>query len=155
MPPRKRATQTFASSSGAGSTPSATQSSVAETIAVLRTVMRLMDVSNREVERRLGLSPSYLSRLFAGTIEVRLQHILDITQALGLRPDEFFRLAFPKPPAPPSEAFTSLQETIAPFQRVPPVESAPGEEGIELLVQKSLRKLLVQAPSEVEELPHA
>ena len=111
----------------------------------------------RDIERQLGLCPSYLSRLFAGAIELRLQHILDITQALRLRPDEFFRIAFPKPPDPPSEAFTRLQQALAPFQPVtPPVSGTPpGEEGIDMLLLKSLRKLLVQTPSEVEEFPHA
>lgn len=149
MPAKKSAVLTLASPSGAASSDS-------QVLAVLRRVMRLMDVSYRDVERRLGLSPSYLSRLFAGSIELRLQHILDITQVLGLRPDEFFQIAFPKPPDPPSEAFASLQTALAPFQRVPPlVASTSGEEGIELLVLKSLRKLLGQTPSQVEEIPHA
>lgn len=153
MPATKPATRALASPSGAGST---TLPSDSQAIAVLRMVMRLMDVSYRDIERQLGLSPSYLSRLFAGAIELRLQHILDITQVLGLRPDEFFRIAFPTPPDPPSVAFARLQEALAPFLRVtPPVSGAPAEGEIDLLVLKSLRKLLVPAPSEVEEFPHA
>ena len=37
---------------------------------VLRTSIRLLGLTNREIERRLGLTPSYVSRIFSGTIEL-------------------------------------------------------------------------------------
>lgn len=120
-------------------------------ITILQTAMRLLGVSNREAERKLGLSPSYLSRLFSGSIELRVQHIFDIGEALGLRPDEIARIAFPEPPSPPTEAFTKLREILAPFQRVDDRPSKDKEEAIELLVTRSLRRLLASAPSDSSE----
>jgi transcriptional regulator with XRE-family HTH domain len=81
-----------------------------------QTALRLLNLSNREVERRMGLSPSYLSRLFGGTIELKVQHVLAICDAAGLHPVEFFRLAYPEAPEPPSEAATALFAAVRPFR---------------------------------------
>lgn len=121
---------------------------VKRVIHLLRTSMRILDVSNREVERRLGLSPSYLSRLFSGAIELRLEHVLDITRAIGLRPEEFFRLAFPDHAEPPSEAATQLREVLREFQ--PPARAAgaapqPSPEEIEQRILDSVRRLLAES----------
>jgi hypothetical protein len=63
--------------------------------ALLKTAIQLSGASNRDVERRLGLSAGYLSRLFSGGIEFKVKHVLDVSEVIELDPAEFFHLALP------------------------------------------------------------
>jgi transcriptional regulator with XRE-family HTH domain len=116
---------------------------------VLRTAMKILDITNREVEKKLGLSYGYLSRLFAGAIDLKMEHVLDICQAIGLRPAEFFHLAYPRMQVPGTPAAAKLRDVLQGFQ--PPVGNGetpepmpPGlsHEEIESMMLSSLRKLL-------------
>lgn len=116
---------------------------------VLRTAMKILDITNREVEKKLGLSYGYLSRLFAGAIELKIEHILDICQAIGLRPAEFFHLAYPRVPIPGTPAATKLRDVLQGFQpqgtdgeEPDPLHPGLSHEEIERMMLASLRKLL-------------
>lgn len=120
-------------------------------LTVLRTSMRILGVTNREIEKRLGVSVGYLSRLFHGSVELKVEHVLAITQAIGLHPAEFFHLLYPQPPARPSEAAQKLRSALEGFRPAPPPlqtapekpgARAPSEEELERLMMSSLRKLL-------------
>jgi transcriptional regulator with XRE-family HTH domain len=115
-------------------------------IRVLTTAMRILDLSNREVERRLHLSPSYLSRLFNGLIELRVEHLLAISRAIGLKPAEFFYLAYPKRPDPPSEASLQLRRVLQELQPPLPGPSSQmvrgSDEEIEKQIQEAVHRLL-------------
>jgi cyanate lyase len=92
------------------------QEEIHRLIEVLRVAMRLLDVSNRDIEKKLGLSYGYLSRLFAGTIELKVEHGLQIVEVLGLTPAEFFHIAYPPhSTSPPSEAAIRIREILAGF----------------------------------------
>ncbi len=69
---------------------------IARIAELLKTAIRLSGASNREVERRLGLSAGYLSRLFSGGIELKVKHVLDIGEVIELDAGEFFQLVFPR-----------------------------------------------------------
>ncbi len=62
---------------------------------VLQTLMRMLAVSNREVERRLGLQHGTVSRLLNGQIEAKLETVLGVARALGLEYDELFAIVYP------------------------------------------------------------
>lgn len=115
-------------------------------IQMLRVAMRILDVSNRDIEKQLGLSYGYLSRLFSGAIELKVEHILQILEVLGLTPAEFFQLAYPRRPSPPSEAATRMRTIldgfgpIAPEERPPAPEVSPDE--LEKTVSRVLQKML-------------
>lgn len=112
--------------------------------------MRILGFKNADVERKLGWSTSYLSRLFSGGIELRFEHVLDISKALGLRMEELFRFAYPDRGETPSEAALRLKEATGSFQWLPqppsppPPPPAPNEADLERLMARSLRKLLAQ-----------
>jgi transcriptional regulator with XRE-family HTH domain len=89
-------------------------------IRVLKSAIRAANLRNRDVERTLGLSASYLSRLFAGTIELRFEHILKIAEAVGLKPFEIIHAIYPAPKDPPSEAMVHLQEILRHLKPPPP-----------------------------------
>ena len=113
-------------------------------IRVLTTAMRILDLSNREIEKRLHLSPSYLSRLFNGLIELRAEHLVAISRAIGLTPAEFFHLAYPKRPDPPSEASLQLRRVLQELQPPPPAPSSPllREDEIEKKIEETVQRLL-------------
>ena len=115
---------------------------------LLRTVTRLLGITNREIEKRMGLSFGYLSRLFNGTINLRAEHIVQIADAIGLHPAEFFQLAYPRGgPQPKTQAASRLYEILngygpGPLRTVLPPTPAPSQEEIERLMTASIRKLL-------------
>lgn len=112
-------------------------------IRVLTTAMRILDISNREVERRLNLSPSYLSRLFNGLIELRAEHLLAISRAIGLKPAEFFYLAYPKRPEPPSDAAQQLRKVLQELSPAPAAQaSRTSDEELEKKIQAVVQRHL-------------
>jgi transcriptional regulator with XRE-family HTH domain len=124
---------------------------VAHMIAIIRTAMRILGFKNADVERKLGWSTSYLSRLYSGGIELRFEHVLDISKALGLRTEELFRFAYPDRGEAPTEAALRLQEAAGSFQWLPqrpapppPPPPATTEADLDRLMARSLRKLLAQ-----------
>jgi transcriptional regulator with XRE-family HTH domain len=112
---------------------------------VLRTSIRLLGLTNREIERRLELTPSYVSRLFAGALELKMEHVLSISRAMGLQPWEFFELAYPRRSDAPSEAFRSIRNLLRDMQPSPepsPYQTGLTPEEIEEKIQSSVRKAL-------------
>jgi transcriptional regulator with XRE-family HTH domain len=114
---------------------------------ILRTAIRLLGLSNREVERRLGMTPSYLGRIFSGTIELKMEHVLGIARALGLAPAELFELTYPRRPDPPSESAKTIRKLLRDMQPPEP-ESRPApapaisEEELQRKIQESVRQAL-------------
>ena len=72
-------------------------------IRVLRQAMRILGYRYQDVEKKLGVAPGYLSRLFRGVIDLRFDHVVEIARAIGLKPEELFQISFCQAPKPPSE----------------------------------------------------
>jgi hypothetical protein len=126
-------------------------------IQILRSAMRVLGYTNREVEAKLHVSGGYLTRLFNGTMELRFEHIVDISRAIGLDPEEIFHLAYPHPRNPPTEAAQRLRETFAPRPSDPgeaPAGSAGKPEetaastGLEQEMERMMKKVLARFFSE-------
>jgi transcriptional regulator with XRE-family HTH domain len=110
---------------------------------VVKTSIRALGLSLREVERRLGMSRGYLSRLFAGEMDLKVDHVVEIAEALGVEPEELFRLAFPSSPAEPGPAALRLRESFGvPAESPQPETGAPSalEREIEQIVNRALGK---------------
>lgn len=111
------------------------QEEVRRLLDLLRTLMRMLGFSNREVERRMGLNHGSVSRVFSGIIEAKLELVLGAARAIGLEYDEFFALAYPdlRPPERESEAarrIRSMLEDLRPLgsrlgRPAPPPEAPP------------------------------
>lgn len=121
-------------------------------LSVLRTVIRGLGYTYLDVATKLDLSSGYLSRLFSGKIELKFDHIVEISRALGFEPEEVIQLAFPQRKGPPSEAALRYQALAQSSSGASlPMLGGPGvsEEEIERVVLNVLRKLVdAQAPSQ-------
>ncbi|HEX6900603.1 MAG TPA: helix-turn-helix transcriptional regulator [Thermoanaerobaculia bacterium] len=116
---------------------------------LVKTVMRMLGVTNRELARRLGINPSHLSRILNGQLELKVEHLLNMSAAMGLQPDEFFRLAYPTRTEPPTESAQVLRgllpEGAALAPPSPPASAGAAmgitAEEIDRRIQESVRKL--------------
>lgn len=126
-------------------------------ITVIRTAMKLLGYTNRDLERKLGLSASYLSRLFSGMMELRFEHVVDLSQSMGLDVAEMLHFAFPTLPDPPTEAAVKIREAMSRFSAAgaprivpdpPPPPPPSAEEKLEKAVAKLVRKLLNEVAAE-------
>lgn len=141
---------------------------VARLTSLLRDAIKLSKTSNRAVERNLGLSSGYLSRLFAGVMELRVQHVLDICRVIGFAPGEFFRAAYPSAdgqegpgsklrqalerlhPLNDNEPAARKPEPLAAADPAAQPEARMNEDDMEKLLLAVLRRLLTQGPDNAE-----
>jgi transcriptional regulator with XRE-family HTH domain len=84
---------------------------------MLKAGMKVLGFTNRDVERKLGLSGSYLSRLFSGMIDLKVEHVVAISRVIGVEPAEMFQLSFPKTRKPMSPAGARFKEALEEFVR--------------------------------------
>jgi transcriptional regulator with XRE-family HTH domain len=106
----------------------------------LKKAINAFGLTLKEVENRLGLSRGYLSRLFGGQIDIKVDHVVQIGEVLGVEPDELFRLAFPGV-NPPSQKALHLREVfgVTAPEPAPPTPSALERE-IEEIVRRAMAK---------------
>lgn len=126
-----------------------TNAEILRILDLLRTLIRILGLSNREIERRAGFSPSYLSRLFGNYLELKYEHVLEISRALGITPREFFELAYPDNAEASTESMKRIRgvlQNMQPARPVPieaPPKAAPGlsAEEVERRIQEALRQV--------------
>jgi transcriptional regulator with XRE-family HTH domain len=116
---------------------------------VLRSVVRVLGYTYNDIAGKLGVGSGYLSRLFAGKIELKVDHVVSIAKAIGLEPEEILHLAWPQPKNPPSLAAARYRELVAgaePTRRPAAWAAEPSAEGdVEAAVAKALQRLLAPA----------
>ncbi len=61
---------------------------------LLEALVRVQKVSVRALERRLGFGGGTLNRIFSGRIDLKVRHILLVLEDLGVKPAQFFELAY-------------------------------------------------------------
>jgi len=65
-------------------------------VELLGRLVKLSGRSQRSLEAELALGSSVLGKILNGTIRPQLGYVLMISDAIGVPPGEFFRLAYPK-----------------------------------------------------------
>jgi transcriptional regulator with XRE-family HTH domain len=86
---------------------------------MLKAAVRFTGFSHRKIEREMGLSTGYLSRILSGKVELRIQHVLGVCRAIGLPPSAFFEAAYPSRELDPETA-----RLVAALQELLPAEDA-------------------------------
>src|SRR6185436_3471481 len=76
---------------------------------LLEALMRLENLTIRDVERRLGWAKGTLNRIFSGRIELKVRHLLMLASVFGLSAEQFFLLAYARMP----EGTTMAQRALA------------------------------------------
>jgi transcriptional regulator with XRE-family HTH domain len=107
--------------------------------------LRILGISNRELARRLEMSPSYVSKLFSGSSELRLDHLVRICKVIGLDPGEFFALAYPVRPtttATGAQLRSLLQGSALPPAAPDPPARVFREEEVQAMLKAALEKLM-------------
>jgi len=122
---------------------------------VLRSAVRVLGYTFNDVAEKLGVGSGYLSRLFAGKIELKVDHVVNIARAIGFEPEEILHLAYPRVREPQSVAAQQYQTLIlggkpsssgAPQDGARSVEAAGEASGdIDAAVARALQKLLAPA----------
>lgn len=111
---------------------------------ILKTSIHTLGLTLKEVESRLGLSRGYLSRLFAGEMDLKIDHVVQIAEVLGVEPEEFFRLAFSASETEPTQKALRLREAfgVTAPQAAPQEPQAPSrlEQAIEEIVNRAMAK---------------
>jgi transcriptional regulator with XRE-family HTH domain len=115
-------------------------------LGVLRTLMRMLGFSNREVERRLGLHPSSLTRFFNGQVEAKMETVLGIVRSIGLNYGEFFTFAYPA--SADDEGSEAAQRVGALVEGLKPARSRPAtkttQPALDQLIEQLLKRLKTQ-----------
>lgn len=122
--------------------------------AVLRDAVRLSSWTNRDIERKFGWSAGYLSRLFGGRIDLRIEHVLLICSTIGMKPGDLFRIACPYADGT-TTAFGNIVHALSrlhpqkkaepePPPAAPEPEAKTSEQDLENAVLRALRKILVE-----------
>ena len=60
---------------------------------VLRQAIRAAGLSVTEIERRLGVGPKSLRRVFGGQVDLKFRHLIAVLGVIGMSQEEFFNLA--------------------------------------------------------------
>jgi transcriptional regulator with XRE-family HTH domain len=96
---------------------------------LLSAAVKFSNITQREVERKLGLCSGSLSRLFSGGIELKVKQILDICEVIGFSPSRFFHAAYPQREEESGEAWRlqRLLEQLHPAQGTESAEPEPAE----------------------------
>jgi hypothetical protein len=121
-------------------------------IQTLRSAIRVLGFTYKDIEGTIGVSGGYITRLFNGTLELRFEHVIDIGRALGLEPAEVFQLAYPHPRNPPSAAAQRLRATFPPpsydssVPSPPPVApahtGAPNDSAISSALEQEMERMM-------------
>ena len=116
---------------------------------VLRSAIRILGYTYNDVALKLGVGSGYLSRLFAGKIELKIDHVVNIAKAIGFEPEEILQLAWPQLRNPPSQAAARYRELVSGAEPARGIGSWPAEPpapvNVEAAVAKALQRLLAPA----------
>jgi transcriptional regulator with XRE-family HTH domain len=109
--------------------------------------MRVLGYTFSDVAEKLGVGSGYLSRLFAGKIELKFDHVVNISRAIGFEPEEILHLAYPRVKEPQTLAAQQYQALLtggdSARPAAPPPSGAPDD--VDAAVARAIRKLLSPA----------
>jgi hypothetical protein len=120
---------------------------------LLSTLIRVSGHTKQTLERKLGWSGGYLSRLLSGVIDLKMRHVVLICEALDIEPGELFRMAYPRRPLaggrPDAAPSRNLLEMFRRAGRAGPPPPPPlSDEELDRRIRASLTKILGEMEGE-------
>ncbi len=118
---------------------------VQRVLALLKRAIRSSGLSQKEVDRKIGVQPGYLSQVMIGRLDLKAKHLLRALEAIQVDPAGFFNLAFPVDRSRPQTAGDTLPLAAAtPLRPAPtPVEpDSPADDDFRRLVARALAEEL-------------
>ena len=113
---------------------------------LLRTIVRMLGYTNRDVERRAGLNHATAVRYFRGEGEPKLEFVLAVAKAIGLDYWEFFDIAYPQrqEPSAGGQRLRRLLHQLVPSSKPAEKPALQGKELEELLeeMRRNLQALV-------------
>ena|SRR6185295_3464200 len=114
---------------------------------LLKVCLKILGITNREIARRLEMSPSYVSKLLSGASELRLDHVIRICRAADLEPAEFFALAYPRQTTGRGTLAASklrelLQTVIPAAPSAAPAKPSYTEDEVQEMLRATLERML-------------
>ena len=115
---------------------------------VMAQAIQAAGTTRQLLERQLGLSSGYLSKILRGGVELRVRHLLVLADALGVTPADLLRLAWPEPAVTDAEQQAHRERTIALLEarlgpKPPTPKPAPdAEHPFDEQVKRALGRLL-------------
>lgn len=100
----------------------------------IRRLIQLSDLSQREVEKRVGFSRGYLSQLLARNVDLKYWHLMAILRVLNYAPRRFFAEVYAEP-------YDSALETFKRKSRPPSGELGSALEQLYPDQPESIRRL--------------
>src|SRR5262245_17842546 len=64
---------------------------------LLKRVVKSLGPTRQQLERQIGMSSGWASKVLNGEIELRVRHVLTVLEVCGVEPWRFFAAAFPPP----------------------------------------------------------
>jgi transcriptional regulator with XRE-family HTH domain len=113
---------------------------------ILRSAIRVLGYTFNDVAEKLGVGSGYLSRLFAGKIELKFDHVVNISRAIGFEPEEILHLAYPRVKEPQTLAAQQYQALLTGGEPARPAPSPSGApDDVDAAVARAIQKLLSPA----------
>lgn len=114
---------------------------------LLESLIAFKKVTVRQVERQLEVSNGTLSRILNGKIELKLRHILDILDIIGIPPEVFFKIAYQIKDIDDETSDEALSHLRQIAQPQPAPATGFGRDQVEAVVHEVLRKLDIIPPA--------
>ena len=99
---------------------------VRRAIKLIEAVMRVQDVTKKDLDRRLGKATGYFAQVLSGRLELKFRHVTGILRALEVDPGVFFRALYPEPAGEAAAAGRAMERFLGGLNRMglaaPPAE---------------------------------
>ena len=125
---------------------------IARVLQRIKIAIQSLGYSMRDIEKRLKASDGYLSRVFLGAIELKVDHIIGIAKAVGMAPEELMSFVYPKQKDPMSPAAYELWRRVGgtPLgglpglhpQAAPKGSGSPPDDELDRALRRSLSRVL-------------
>ena len=121
---------------------------IAHVLSRLKLAIQGLGYSLRDIEKRLKTSDGYLSRVFLGTIELKMEHVIGIAKALQMAPEELMAFVYPTPRDPITPAAYQLWRRVggsppvaASAVKKQPEGGAVNQEDVDRMLRQSLGRV--------------